>query len=132
MVNIFLSLILVLFTFQGFILTYQLGGLNKTIYNIPKSLFENAIVLVQNETTEDVILYFNGPNLEYYVTSYLNDNLHDYSLEYDVSFNYYESKSKTMCRSDKCDGVRVIFQTKIMNLYDYRKTISYEVRKNNE
>ncbi|MDY0177808.1 MAG: hypothetical protein GX807_02410 [Erysipelotrichia bacterium] len=132
MINLYLSLAMILFSFQGFILTFQLGGINRTLYNFPKNIFENAIVLIQDENTIEIKPYFNVPNLEYYVTSYLNDNLSSYGLDYEVDFNYYEAKTKTLCRSDRCDGVKVIFKTKILTFYPYEKTVYYEVRENNE
>lgn len=132
MTNLFLSLILLLLSFETFAFTTQLGTLNRTLFNLPKSLYENAIVLVQKEETTKVKPYFDSDKLEYYVTSYLNDNFANLHLDYEVSFSYYQAIDKTMCRSDKCDGVEVLFETKILEMFSYERTVFYEVKNNNE
>lgn len=132
MTNLFISLIVLLLSFESFAFTTQLGILNRTIFNLPQSLFENAIVLVQKEETPNVKPYFDSDKLEYYLTSYLKDNFANLRLNYEVTFSYYQASDKTMCRSDKCDGVEVVFETKILEMFPYERVVYYEVRNNNE
>jgi len=132
MANLFISLVLLLLSFETFAFTTQLGTLNRTLFNLPKSLFENAIVLIQKEETPYVKPYFDSDKLEYYLTSYLSDSFSNLYLTYEVTFSYYQAADKTMCRSDKCDGVEVSFETKILEMFPYQKTVFYEVQNNNE
>lgn len=132
MFNLFISLIVLLLSFESFAFTTQLGTLNRTLFNLPKALFENAIVLVQKEETVNIKPYFDRDKLEYYLTSYLNDNFNNLHLVYEVTFSYYQAIDKTICRNDKCDGVEVVLETKILEMFPYERVVFYEVLNNNE
>lgn len=131
MINVLISLMLAIFSFQAFTITYKLGGINKTIINTPKAIFEKSIPLVNDIEEKDFVPYFNKELLESNFKEYVAKNLDRYSDNYNLIFYYYDTFNGLLCRGEKCDGVRITFNTKIVGMFDYKRTIFYEIRKNN-
>lgn len=128
MVNIFISLCIAIFSFQCFTLNYQLGGINKTMINMPKTLFENSIPIIQDDN--NFIPYFQKNILEKSVEEYLKISLHKYTNNYQISFYYYDAEDSFVCKSEYCSGVKVKLNCKIMYFFDYQKTMFYEIKDN--
>ncbi len=129
MVNIFISLLIALYVFQAFSLTYQIGGVNKTFINMPIQILENSIPLLQ-EDNKTFIAYFDKEALKKNVESYLSKDLKRYVYNYQVEYFYYDLDTDYVCKSPYCSGVKITLNCKIMNLFNYKKTMFYEIKDN--
>lgn len=129
MVNIFISLLIAIYSFQAFSLTYQIGGINKTFINMPISILENSIPLLQ-EDNKTFIAYFDKDDLKRNVDDYLSKDLKRYVSKYQVEYYYYDLDTDLICKSEYCGGVQITLNCKIMNLFNYKKTMFYEIKDN--
>lgn len=129
MVNIFISLFIAIYSFQAFSLTYQISGINKTFIYMPIAILENSIPLLQ-ENNQKFDAYFDKQLLKINVDSYLKKDLKRYVKNYEVFYYYYDANNNLVCKSDYCDGVKITLKCKIMNLYDYKKSMFYEIKDN--
>ncbi len=131
MINLYISIILGILSFQAFTFTYRLGGINKTIINIPKAIFEKSIPIVSDSADQEFKPYFDKSLLELNINGYISNNIGRYSNNYTLVFYYYNSLNNLICRGDKCDGVRITINTKMIGFFDYERTMFYEIRNNN-
>ena len=113
---------------QFFTFTYRINGINRVMYNIPISIFEASIPLVQ--TYESPIMYFDKDYLESELTSYVNKSIYKYTDEYDLSFYYYVQGDYSICRTEYCDAVEVTLNAKITLFDSYKKVARFHIQKN--
>ena len=75
--NILLSITIGILSLQFFSFTYRINGINRAVYNIPISIFEASIPLVQD--VEKPKIYFDQDYLETYLTSYFDKVIYRYT-----------------------------------------------------
>lgn len=128
MSNILFSITIGILSLQFFTFTYRINGINRVMYNIPISIFEASIPLVQ--TYESPIMYFDKDYLESELTSYVNKSIYKYTDEYDLSFYYYVQGDYSICRTEYCDAVEVTLNAKITLFDSYKKVARFHIQKN--
>ena len=80
MINMIISFMVVVLSFNFFMMSYQVNGLNRLVMNAPISLFETAIELMDiNEESGPI---FNKEILERNLTSYFDFSLPHYPEDY--------------------------------------------------
>ena len=127
MISALISLVIGVLSFQVFSLTYQLGGINRTIVNMPKAVLEKALVL-ERVNSDKYYVYFDQDNLILSIKNYLDDNMSKYCDQYDIETNYYLPQlNNRPCTIDKCNGVNVTITCRILLAFDYSKTMYYEI-----
>ena len=126
--NIMFSLFIALMSLQLFTLTYRINGVNRTMFNIPKGIFESSIPLVQN--TYYPTIYYDKTILEDSLTYYFDTNLHKYVSHFDLEFYYYNQQDDSICVSDKCNAVEITLKASIMLDIKYKKTARFYIRRN--
>lgn len=127
MISALISLVIGVLSFQVFSLTYQLGGINRTIVNMPKAVLEKALVL-ERVNSDKYYVYFDQDNLILSIQNYLDDNMSKYCDQYDIETNYYLPQlNNRPCTIDKCNGVNVTITCRILLAFDYSKTMYYEI-----
>ena len=127
MISALISLVIGVLSFQVFSLTYQLGGINRTIVNMPKAVLEKALVL-ERINSDKYYVYFDQDNLILSIQNYLDDNMSKYCDQYDIETNYYLPQlNNRPCTIDKCNGVNVTITCRILLAFDYSKTMYYEI-----
>ena len=87
MVAIFISFFVVVLSFNFFMISYQINGINRLVLSAPLSLYETALNLF--EIDEDVGPTFDREILEDNITSYFNYHMPRYTNDYTLSFYYY-------------------------------------------
>ena len=87
MSNIIISLAIAVMSLHFFTVTYRLNGINRSLYNIPISIFESSIPLLQD--TESFEPYYDKDKLEEKLTYYLDNSISRYCHSYSVEFYYY-------------------------------------------
>lgn len=127
MISALISLVIGVISFQVFSLTYQLGGINRTIVNMPKAVLEKALVL-ERVNSDKYYVYFDQDNLILSIQNYLDDNMSKYCDQYNIETNYYLPQlNNRPCTIDKCNGVNVTITCRILLAFDYSKTMYYEI-----
>ena len=128
MINMIISFLVVTLSFNFFMMSYQVNGLNRLVMNAPISLFETAIELMDiNEESGPI---FNKETLEGNLTSYFDFSLPKYTEDYEVSFYYYNPSDHSVCIDEKAKAVEVSVSASFIFAYQYQKTMFYEIRSN--
>lgn len=128
MINMIISFMVVVLSFNFFMMSYQSNGFNRLVMNAPISLFETAIELMDiNEESGPI---FNKEVLERNLTSYFDYSLPHYTEEYEVNFYYYNPSDHSVCIDEKAKAVEVKVSASFIFSYQYQKTMFYEIRSN--
>ena len=128
MINMIISFMVVVLSFNFFMMSYQVNGLNRLVMNAPISLFETAIELM--DINEDNGPVFNKETLENNLTSYFDFSLPHYTDEYEVNFYYYNPSDHSVCLNEKAKAVEVSVSASFIFAFQYQKTMFYEIRSN--
>ena len=128
MISIFISLFIVVLSFNFFMMSYQINGINRLVLNMPLSLFETAINFY--EINAEVGPHFIKEDLEDNITYYFDFHLSKYVQEYSIYFYYYNIEDHSIDMSDKPKAVDVTISTTVVMYTPYEKTMFYEIRSN--
>ena len=128
MINMIISFLVVTLSFNFFMMSYQVNGLNRLVMNEPISLFETAIELM--DINEDNGPIFNKETLENNLTSYFDFSLPHYTDEYEVNFYYYNPSDHSVCLNENTKAVEVSVSASFIFSFQYQKTMFYEIRSN--
>ena len=126
MISIIISFLVVVLSFNFFMISYQVNGVNRLVLGAPMSLFETAINMLN--IIEAIGPTFNKETLESNLTSYFDYSIYNFVDDYDLSFYYYNPKNHAVCMSDACQAVEVTVSTHLALSYHYQKTMFYEIR----
>ena len=126
MVAIFISFFVVVLSFNFFMISYQINGINRLVLSAPLSLYETAINLF--EIDEDVGPTFDREILEDNITSYFNYHMPRYTNDYTLSFYYYNPIDHSIELSENLKAVEVLVSANLVLSYHYEKTMYYEIR----
>lgn len=125
MVNVFISGLFTIFSLFIFIGSTRINEVNRLIMYMPKSIFENAVTYRDYQSIED--FYFVKAKLESDVLEYFQTSISHRSIQYDVSFTYFNVDGVSYCVSDKCQGVKVTLSTRYFLDYEYQRSMSYQI-----
>lgn len=127
MITMFISLIVVVLSFNFFMVSYQINGINRLVKGAPLSLFETAIVLYEIEESGP---FFDKNILEDNLTSFFDFHIQRYTTQYNVSFYYYIIENHSLDMSDEPKAVEVTVSSDLVLSKHYQKTMYYEIRSN--
>ena len=122
MINIFISLSLALFSFEMFSLTTKISTLNKTMLNIPLSIFSYSVPLINQST-----LHYDKNILESKLNEYFDENITKLVGSYKTKYTYYSSKSGSVCMSSTCDTINIDLEANIDGLYTFHRAMKYSI-----
>lgn len=125
MVAIFISFFVVVLSFNFFMISYQINGINRLVLSAPLSLYETAINLF--EIDEDIGPTFDREILEDNITSYFNYHMPRYTNDYTLSFYYYNPIDHSIELSENLKAVEVLISANLVLSYHYEKTMYYEI-----
>ena len=128
MSNILFTLTIGILSLHFFSFTYRINGINRVMYNIPISIFEASIPLVQ--ITETPNMYFDKAYLESELTSYIDKAIYKYTDHYSLKFYYYKQSDNSICKTNYCNAVEVTLNAQITLFNDYSKTMRFYIQKN--
>ena len=111
-----------------FTVTYRLTGLNRLMLNIPISLFETSIPIIQE--SDEITLSYDKEKLNDKLTSYFDKSVYKYTDEYTLDIYYYNQEDFSICRGDSCNAVAITLEAKINLLTTYSKTARFYIQKN--
>lgn len=128
MIAIFVSFLLVVLSFNFFVVSYQINGINRLVLSAPLSLFETAINLF--EIDEDIGPVFDKTILVDNLTSYFDYQMPRYTEDYSLSFYYYNPIDHSIELSENAKAVDVIIDANLALNYHYQKIMYYEIWSN--
>ena len=128
MVTMIISFFVVVLSFNFFMMSYQINGINRLVMSAPLSLYETAINLF--DIDEEIGPTFDKEILEDNITSYFSFHMPRYTSNYDLEFYYYIPSDHSMDMSDDAKAVEVTVETSLILFYHYQKTMYYEIRRN--
>ncbi len=126
MISIFICLFIVVLSFNFFMVSYQINGINRLVYGAPLSLFETAIDLY--DINEQVGPAFDKQTLYENLTSYFDYHLTKYTDDYELNLYYYVPGSHALDMSDNPRAVEVELDVAIVLNNRYQKSMFYEIR----
>ncbi len=128
MVTMIISFFVVVLSFNFFMMSYQINGINRLVMSAPLSLYETAINLF--DIDEEIGPTFDKEILEDNITSYFSFHMPRYTSNYDLEFYYYIPSDHSMDMSDDAKAVEVTVEASLILFYHYQKTMYYEIRRN--
>ena len=128
MVASIISLFVVVLSFNFFMMSYQINGINRLVMSAPISLYETAINMY--EIDEDNGPYFDKEILEDNITSYFAFHMPRYVENYELDFYYYNLIDHSLDMNEKVKAVEVSLNATVTLYYQYQKTMYYEIRRN--
>ena len=128
MVAALISFVVVFLSFNFFMVSYQVNGINRLVVGAPLSLFETAVVLFEIDEEEGP--YFDKEALEDNLTSFFDYHLPRYTNQYELSFYYYNIEDHSLNMSEEPRAVEVTISTELVLAKHYQKTMYYEIRSN--
>ena len=128
MAMIFFALLVVTLSFNFFMISYQVNGINRLVYGVPVSLFETSLNLYGVDDNNGA--FFIKDTLEEKLTSYFNALMKRYADDYTLDFYYYNPSNHSLCVSENCSAIEVTVEANLVLNYHYEKTLFYEIRSN--
>lgn len=128
MVAIFISFCIVVLSFNFFMMSHQINGINRLVLSAPLSLFETAIVMY--EIDEKTGPYFDKEILVDNITSYFNYHMARYTGDYSLSYYYYRPRDHSLDMSNKPKAVEVTVNANLILSFDYSRVMYYEIWSN--
>lgn len=128
MIAIFISFFVVVLSFNFFVISYQINGINRLVLSAPMSLFETAINLF--EIDEEIGPVFDKEILVDNITSYFDYHMPRYTGDYSLSFYYYNPIDHSIELSENAKAVDVLVDANLALNYHYSKTMYYEIWSN--
>ena len=128
MVTVIISFLVVVLSFNFFMMSYQINGINRLVMSAPISLYETAINVF--EIDEDKGPYFDKEILEENITYYFAFHMPRYTKDYELDFYYYNPIDHSLDMSDETKAIEVTVNANIILYYHYQKTMYYEIWRN--
>ena len=128
MTNVIFCLTLAVLSLHFFGTSYSLIGINRTLFNIPISIFETSIPILQEK--EEVEMYYDKDLLESKLTSYFEKELPKYCEKYDVFYFYYDQDTMAYNFFNPADAVEINLYAKVSLAITYNKTARFYIQDN--
>ena len=128
MVTVIISFLVVVLSFNFFMMSYQINGINRLVMSAPMSLYETAINVF--EIDEETGPYFDKEILEENITYYFTFHMPRYTENYQLDFYYYNPIDHSLDMNDEVKAVEVTINANIILYYHYQKTMYYEIWRN--
>ena len=126
MIAMLISFVVVFLSFNFFMVSYQINGINRIVTGAPLSLFETAVVLL--DINEEIGPHFDKEILEDNLTSFFDYHLPRYTDHYHVSLYYYNLRNRSLDMSNEPKAVEVTVEAELVLSKHYQKTMFYEIR----
>ena len=113
--------------FTCFTVSLDLQVVNKAVIYTPLDVFETSLVLVNRE--DETNLYFDKLLLKNNLANYYQKTISDHLDSYSFNLYFYNPENGSLCTGDSCNAVEVSVDGKYMQVFNYSRTIKYEIKK---
>lgn len=128
MENVIFILTFAVLSFNFFMASYRIVGVNRVFLNIPISIFESSIPLAQE--TDEPRIYYDKEQIRSKLTSYLDNDIKKYCDSYALNIRYYVQDDNSYCINLYCDAVEVSLTAKVLFNYEYHRTAKFYIQDN--
>ena len=128
MIAMLVAFFIAFLSFNFFMVSYQVNGINRLVTGMPIALYETAINMF--DINEETGPYFDKITLEDNLTSYFDFHMPRYVDDYDISFYYYNIADHSISFSNQPKAVEVTVRASLVMFNDYQRTMFYEIRSN--
>ena len=128
MIAVIISFLIMVMSFNFFVVSYQINGINRLVLSAPISIYETAIDLF--DIDEEIGPVFDKEILEDNITSYFDYQMPRYTNDYSLLFYYYNPIDHSIELSDNAKAVEVQIDAGLALGYHYKKTMYYEIWSN--
>lgn len=128
MICMIIAFFAAILSFNFFVNSYQVNGINRLVLGMPLSLYETSINLFEINADEGP--YFIKEDLENNITSFFDFHIPRYTSDYSLNFYYYNVGDHSIDVSDKSRAVEVTINASLVMFNNYKKTMFYEIRSN--
>ena len=128
MVAVLIAFFVIVLSFNFFMISHQINGINRLVMSAPLSLFETAIILY--DIDEELGPRFDKEILVDNITSYFDHSMPMYTEDYTISYYYYNPEDHSLDMNDEPRAVEVLLEANLVASYHYQKTMYYEIWSN--
>ena len=128
MISMIIAFFVAFLSFNFFMNSYQINGINRLVFGMPISLYETAINML--DIDEDKGPYFIKGELESNINSFYAFHMPRYTDKYRLSFYYYNIANHSLDFSNEPRAVEVTLKADLVMFNTYQKTMFYEIRSN--
>lgn len=128
MLTMIISFFIIVLSFNFFIISFQINGVNRLVLGAPLALFETAINMFDIDLEKGPT--FDKETLEENITSYFAYSMPNYTNDYSLEFYYYNPSDHSICLEDECQAVEVEVKANLALSYHYSRVMFYEIRSN--
>ncbi len=128
MISMIISLLVAVLSFNFFMSSYQINGINRLVFGMPISLYETAINML--DIDEEKGPHFNKAELEGNINSFYAFHMPRYTDRYRLSFYYYNIASHSLDLTNEPRAVEVTVKAELVMFNMYQKKMFYEIRNN--
>ena len=128
MLTMIISFFIIVLSFNFFIISFQINGVNRLVLGAPLALFETAINMFNIDLEKGPT--FDKETLEENITSYFAYSMPNYTNDYSLEFYYYNPSDHSICLEDECQAVEVEVKANLALSYHYSRVMFYEIRSN--
>lgn len=126
MLTMIISFFIVVLSFNFFMISFQINGINRLVLGAPMSIFETAINMFEIDENEGP--KFDKEILEQNLTSYFDYSMPSFTNDYSLDFYYYNQDDYSICLDDEPTAVEVKVSANLALNYHYQRTMYYEIR----
>ncbi len=127
MPNIIISIFLLICSFELFVGTFQMNGIQRNFYSLNRGVLEQAVVIETDESGGNYIVNYDVYKVKEVVLDFLTYTLESYTKSFEVGFYFYFASSNTTCRLDKCDAVRISIHAPVTLFLSYDNALTFEL-----
>lgn len=122
MILILFSALFSVFSVQFFTINFAITGLNRAIINTPIEMMYRDVI------NESGSLYFNVEEFTNNLKSYYDSILFRYTKSYNMNLYFYDYSTREICEENYCNAVEVNITSRLLDMYDFSRTMYYEIR----
>ena len=128
MVMMFIAFTVVVLSFNFFVVSYQINGINRLVIYAPLSIFETALDFY--DLKEDEKPTFDKQALLDNLTSYFDYHMPRYTSDYHFTTYYYRIDTLALDLTDHPSAVEVLVNATVALNITYHGSMQYEIRSN--
>lgn len=128
MICMIIAFFVAFLSFNFFMNSYQINGINRLVYGMPISIYETSIQMYNIDVSTGP--YFIKNELEENVFNYFAFHMPRYTEDYSLNFYYYKVSDHSIDLTNQSRAVEITLKASLVMFNQYEKTMYYEIRSN--
>ena len=128
MISMIIAFFVAFLSFNFFMNSYQINGINRLVYGMPVSIFETSMQMFNID--DSVGPYFIKDELEKNVYDYFAFHMPRYTDDYYLNYYYYNVSDHSIDLTSQSHAVEITLEASLVMFNKYEKTMFYEIRSN--